>query len=52
MENVRQNQPLREVAQVHPQAMPIILTRPEEWRAWLPSPLRDPALEGAREEVA
>lgn len=30
--------PNREVAPVHPKAMPVILTRPEEWRAWLTAP--------------
>lgn len=30
--------PNREVAAVHPKAMPVILTRAEEWRAWLTAP--------------
>lgn len=31
-------EPNREVARIHPKAMPVILTRPEEWRAWLSKP--------------
>lgn len=27
--------PNGEVGRIHPKAMPVILTRPEEWRAWL-----------------
>lgn len=27
--------PNAEVAAVHPKAMPVILTRPDEWEAWL-----------------
>lgn len=27
--------PNAEVAAVHPKAMPVILTRPDEWHAWL-----------------
>ena len=27
--------PNAEVGRIHPKAMPVILTRPEEWRAWL-----------------
>ncbi|RID89820.1 SOS response-associated peptidase [Gemmobacter lutimaris] len=30
--------PNREVASIHPKAMPVILTRPEEWRQWLTTP--------------
>ena len=30
--------PNREVAAIHPKAMPVILTRPEEWRLWLTAP--------------
>ena len=30
--------PNREVARIHPKAMPVILTRPEEWRDWLTKP--------------
>lgn len=30
--------PNAEVAFVHPKAMPVILTRPEEWRQWLTAP--------------
>ena len=26
------------VAPVHPKAMPVILTRPDEWRRWLTAP--------------
>jgi len=58
--------PNAEVGAVHPKAMPVILTRPEEWRAWLSAPaaealqlqrpLPDGALrivqEGAREDPA
>ncbi|MBE3637442.1 SOS response-associated peptidase [Mangrovicoccus algicola] len=32
-------EPNAEVAAVHPKAMPVILTRPEEWEAWLTSPI-------------
>jgi putative SOS response-associated peptidase YedK len=55
-----------EVGAVHPRAMPVILTRPDEWRQWLTAPtaqaltlqrpLPDGALEivleGAREDAA
>ena len=58
--------PNAEVGAVHPKAMPVILTRPEEWQAWLNAPtaealqlqrpLPDGALqivqEGAREDPA
>ncbi|PIL19968.1 hypothetical protein P775_11945 [Puniceibacterium antarcticum] len=58
--------PNREVAPVHPQAMPVILTTPAEWRSWLTAPaaealhlqrpLSDGMLqivaEGAREDAA
>lgn len=30
--------PNREVGRVHPKAMPVILTRPEEWEQWLTAP--------------
>lgn len=30
--------PNAEVAPVHPKAMPVILTRPEDWRRWLTAP--------------
>lgn len=30
--------PNREVGSVHPKAMPVILTRPEDWRRWLTAP--------------
>lgn len=30
--------PNREVERIHPKAMPVILTRPEEWREWLTAP--------------
>ncbi len=33
--------PNREVAPVHPKAMPVILTRPEEWRHWLTAPVAE-----------
>lgn len=33
--------PNREVAPVHPKAMPIILTKPEEWRHWLTAPTHE-----------
>lgn len=29
------------VGKVHPKAMPVILTEPEEWEAWLRAPLED-----------
>ncbi|RRH72189.1 SOS response-associated peptidase [Falsigemmobacter faecalis] len=32
-------EPNREVAAVHPKAMPVILSRPEDWRRWLSAPL-------------
>jgi putative SOS response-associated peptidase YedK len=59
-------EPNREVGRIHPKAMPVILTRPEEWRRWLTAPV-DLALdlqralpdgelvivaEGAREDAA
>jgi putative SOS response-associated peptidase YedK len=58
--------PNREVGAVHPRAMPVVLTRPGEWRQWLTAPapealalqrpLPDGALEivleGAREDAA
>ncbi|MEH6773854.1 MAG: SOS response-associated peptidase family protein [Cereibacter changlensis] len=31
-------EPNREVGPVHPKAMPVILTEPEEWRLWLTAP--------------
>lgn len=33
--------PNREVAPVHPKAMPVILTRPEEWRRWMVAPVAE-----------
>lgn len=33
--------PNREVGAVHPKAMPVVLTRPEEWRRWLTAPAQD-----------
>lgn len=30
--------PNREVAAIHPKAMPVILTRPEDWHRWLTAP--------------
>ncbi len=58
--------PNREVGRIHPKAMPVILTGPEEWRRWLMVPMDqaltmqrplpdgdlDIVLEGAREDVA
>lgn len=58
--------PNREVGAVHPKAMPVILTQPNDWRQWLTAPaaqalalqrpLPDGALtivlEGAREDAA
>jgi putative SOS response-associated peptidase YedK len=31
-------EPNREVGHIHPKAMPVILTRPEEWQTWLTAP--------------
>lgn len=33
--------PTAEVAKIHPKAMPVILTRPEEWRRWLTAPVAE-----------
>ena len=33
--------PNAEVAPVHPKAMPVILTKPEDWRRWLTIPAAD-----------
>ena len=33
--------PNRKVAPIHPKAMPVILTRPDEWRRWLTAPAAD-----------
>lgn len=33
--------PNAEVAAVHPKAMPVILTEPEEWEAWMCAPWRE-----------
>ena len=33
--------PNAEVAPVHPKAMPVILTKPEDWRRWLTAPAAD-----------
>ncbi|HCY98442.1 MAG: hypothetical protein A3D16_17780 [Rhodobacterales bacterium RIFCSPHIGHO2_02_FULL_62_130] len=33
--------PNAEVAPVHPKAMPVILTKPEEWRRWLTAPVSE-----------
>ncbi len=33
--------PNAEVGPIHPKAMPVILTRPEEWRRWLTAPAAD-----------
>jgi len=32
-------EPNREVERIHPKAMPVILTRPDEWRRWLTAPI-------------
>lgn len=51
-------EPNREVAPVHPKAMPVVLTRPEEWRRWLTAPaaealqLQRPLADGALQIVA
>lgn len=50
--------PNRDVAAVHPKAMPVILTRPEEWRRWLVAPeaealrLQRPLADGMLQIVA
>lgn len=50
--------PNAEVAPVHPKAMPVILTRPEEWRRWLTAPapealqLQRPLADGMLQIVA
>lgn len=58
--------PNREVGAIHPKAMPVILTRPDEWRRWLTAPFQEAlslqrplpdnslkiVLEGAREDLA
>lgn len=50
--------PNAEVAPVHPKAMPVILTRPEEWRRWLIAPtaealeLQRPLADGRLQIVA
>lgn len=50
--------PNREVAPVHPKAMPVILTQPEEWRLWLTAPapealcLQRPLADGMLQIVA
>ncbi len=50
--------PNQTVAAVHPRAMPVILTRPEEWRTWLTAPvpealrLQRPLPDGTLEIVA
>jgi putative SOS response-associated peptidase YedK len=31
-------EPNREVGRIHPKAMPVILTRPDEWQQWLTAP--------------
>lgn len=33
--------PNREVGDVHPKAMPVILTRPEEWHVWMTAPIAE-----------
>lgn len=58
--------PNREVAPIHPKAMPVILTQPDEWHRWLTAPAEDAlqlqrpladgllqiVAEGAREDAA
>ena len=50
--------PNAEVAPVHPKAMPVILTRPEDWRCWLTAPtaealqLQRPLADGMLQIVA
>ncbi|NEY89473.1 SOS response-associated peptidase [Tabrizicola oligotrophica] len=58
--------PNREVERIHPKAMPVILTRPEDWRRWLIAPMAEALTlqrplpngeleivsEGAREDAA
>lgn len=50
--------PNAEVARVHPKAMPVILTRPKEWRHWLTAPtpqalhLQRPLADGMLQIVA
>jgi putative SOS response-associated peptidase YedK len=47
-----------EVAPIHPKAMPVILTRPDEWEMWLTAPasealeLQRPLPDGALQIVA
>ncbi|WP_346732992.1 SOS response-associated peptidase family protein [Methylobacterium sp. GC_Met_1] len=50
--------PNAEVGEVHPKAMPVILTKPEEWATWLSAPrfeakeLQQPLADGALIVVA
>ena len=50
--------PNREVGEVHPKAMPVILTTPEEWKTWMTAPapeairLQRPLPDGALRIVA
>lgn len=34
-------EPNREVERIHPKAMPVILTRPDEWQKWLSAPFEE-----------
>lgn len=34
-------EPNREVERIHPKAMPVILTRPDEWQKWLNTPFEE-----------
>ncbi|QIE54960.1 SOS response-associated peptidase [Pikeienuella piscinae] len=36
-------EPNREVGKVHPKAMPVVLTKPDEWESWLAAPWSEAA---------